>query len=181
LRDRAYYFIEPPHSRSRWAGVFGDYTPIPAPWRQVVRFDRTLYGRHLIDEPHRSHASRYAQVIEDVRDDITQLDPFFATVAQVADLDQRRGASLRFITDLSPRERADAQARMKENALIVQWVGECLQRRIASYHWALERLVIHGPDTAAAEADRLITDLATRVAAGLHATPVVAQVLTVKG
>jgi len=181
LRDQAFTFIEPPHSRSAWAGVFGDYTPLPSPWRQAVRFDRTLYGRHLIDEPHRSHASRYAQVIEDVRDDITRLDPFFATVAQVADLDQRRGASLKFITDLSPRERADAQARMKENALIVQWVGECLQRRIASYHWALERLVIHGPDTAAAEADRLITDLAARVAGGLHATPVVAQVLTVKG
>jgi hypothetical protein len=181
LRDQAYAFIEPPHSRSLWKGVFGDYTPIPSPWRQAVRFDRTLYGRHLIDEPHRSHASRYAQVIEDVRDDITRLDPFFATVAQVADLDQRRSASLKFITDLSPRERADAQARIKENALIVQWVGECLQQRIAAYHWALERLVIHGPDPAAAEADRLISDLAVRAAAAMRVTPVVAQVLTVKG
>ncbi len=182
LRDRAYFYIEPPHARPAWKSVFGDYEPIPAPWRQKApRFDRTAYGRLLIDEPHRSHASRYAQLIEDVRNDITQLDPFFSTAARVADLDQKRSASLQYISDLEPRERADALARMKENALIVQWVGLCLQQRIASYRWALERLVVHAPDGMAAEVDRLIADLAARTAASLGATPVVGQVLTVKG
>ncbi|MGG6495645.1 UNVERIFIED_CONTAM: hypothetical protein NY603_22245, partial [Bacteroidetes bacterium 56_B9] len=89
--------------------------------------------------------------------------------------------SLGYITDLSPRERADAQARMKENALIVQWVGECLRQRVASYHWALERLVVQGPDDKAAEADRLINDLSERIAAAMQRTPVVSSVLTVKG
>lgn len=182
LRDRAYFYIEPPHARSSWKGVFGDYEPTPAPWRQKApRFDRTAYGRLLLDEPHRSHASRYAQLIEDVRNDITQLGPFFSTVARVADLDQKRGASLQYISDLAPRERADALARMKENALIVQWVGLCLQQRIASYRWAMERLVIHAPDDMAAQVDRLIADLAARAGASLGATPVVEQVLTVKG
>jgi hypothetical protein len=181
LRDLAYAFIEPPHSRPYWKGVFGDYEPIASPWRRMPRFDRTAYGRLLIDEPHRTYASRYAQLIDDVRDDITRLDPFFATVARVADLDQKRGSSLTYITDISPRERADALARMKENALIVQWVEQCLQQRIASYHWALERLVIHGPDTMAAEADRFITDLSARAASSLSVTPIVGQVLTVKG
>src|SRR5882724_12114906 len=119
LRDLAYFFIEPPHSRPFWKGVFGDYEPIASPWRRLPRFDRTAYGRRLIDEPHRSHASRYAQLIEDVRNDVTRLDPFFATVARVADLDQKRNASLKYISDISPRERADALTRMKENALIV--------------------------------------------------------------
>src|SRR6478672_1248107 len=55
LRDLAYPLIEPPHSRPAWKSVFGDYKPIPSPWRQTVVFDRTMYGRALIDEPHRSH------------------------------------------------------------------------------------------------------------------------------
>jgi hypothetical protein len=181
LRDRAYAFIEPPHSRSFWKGVFGDYDTIAPPWRQPPKFDRTLYGRRLIDEPHRSHASRYAQLIDDVRNDIVRLEPFFATVARVADLDQKRGASLKFISDLAPRERADALARMKENALIVQWVEQCLQQRAASYRWALERLVVHAPDATAADADRLIADLEARSASSMRLTPVVEQVLTVKG
>lgn len=181
LRDRAYVFIEPPRSRPYWKGVFGDYKPIPAPWRVPPYFDRTAYGRRLIDEPHLSQASRYARIIEDVRDDLGRLNPYFAVVRRVADLDQKRSASMQFIPDLSPRERADAFARMKENAVIVQWVEACLQQRIASYRWALERLVVHAPDPMAAEADRLISELSAEATIRVRATPVVGQVLTVKG
>ena len=76
LRDQAYPVIEPPHSRPAWKAVFGDYQVVASPWREKVAFDRTAYGRQLIDEPHRSHASRYAQLIDDVRDDITRFEPF---------------------------------------------------------------------------------------------------------
>ena len=62
LRDLAYPLIEPPHSRPAWKSVFGDYQPLPSPWRQKVVFDRTAYGRALIDEPHRSHTSRYSAI-----------------------------------------------------------------------------------------------------------------------
>src|SRR4030088_1601504 len=156
LRDLAYPLIEPPHSRPAWKSVFGDYKPLPSPWRQEALFDRTAYGRLLIDEPHRSHSSRYAQLIEDVRDDITRFEPFFAAAVRVIDLDRKRDASLTRVSELSPRERADAVARMQENSLIVQWVQQCLERRISSYRWALERLVIQAPDNMAAEVDRLI-------------------------
>ena len=122
LRDLAYPIIEPPRSRPAWKSVFGDYQPLPSPWRQNVVFDRTMYGRQLIDEPHRSHASRYAQLMDDVRDDITRFEPFFAAAIRVLDLDRKREASLSRVSDLSPRERADAVARMQENSLIVQWV-----------------------------------------------------------
>jgi hypothetical protein len=181
LRDRAYVFIEPPRSRPAWKGVFGDYEPIPAAWRKPPTFDRTAYGRRLIDEPHRSQASRYARMSDDIRDDLNQLQPFFAVVGRVADLDQKRKASLQYVTDLSPRERADAHARMRENALIFKWVALCLQQRIASYRWALERLVVHAPDPAAADIDRLIGELTRQANVSLGATPVVEQVLTVKG
>ncbi len=182
LRDLAYPLIEPPHSRPAWKSVFGDYQPLPSPWRQNAPFDRTAYGRMLIDEPHRSHSSRYAQLMEDVRDDITRFEPFFADAVRVLELDKKRNASLALVSELSPRERADAVARMQENTLIVQWVQQCLERRISSYRWALERLVIQAPDNVAADADRLIGELAAQTAnPPVAAQPVIGRALSVRG
>ena len=182
LRDLAYPLIEPPLSRPAWKSVWGDYKPLPSPWRQNVIFDRTAYGRALIDEPHRSHASRYAVLIEDVRNDITRFEPFFASAVRVVELDRKRNASLKLVSDLSPRERDDAVARMEENTLIVQWVQQCLERRISSYRWALERLVIQAPDTIAADADRLIGELAAQTAnPPVMTTPAIGRAVTVKG
>jgi hypothetical protein len=182
LRDLAYPLIEPPHSRPAWRSVFGDYMPLPSPWRQAPVFDRTAYGRALIDEPHRSHSSRYAQLMEDVRDDITRFEPFYADAVRVIELDRKRNASLPQISGLSPRERDDAVARMQENSLIVQWVQQCLERRISSYRWALERLVLQAPDNMAADADRLIGELAAQTAnPPVAAQPVNGQALSVRG
>jgi hypothetical protein len=182
LRDLAYPLIEPPHSRPAWKSVFGDYKPLPSPWRQKPIFDRTAYGRQLIDEPHRSHMSRYSQMIDDVRDDITRFEPFFSNAIQVLDLDRKRNASLKLVSELSPRERDDAVARMEENTLIVQWVTQCLEQRISSYRWALERLVIQAPDNVAAEADRLINELAAQTAnPPVAAQPVIGRALSVRG
>jgi hypothetical protein len=179
LRDLAYPLIEPPHSRPAWKTVFGDYASMPAPWRQDVQFDRTAYGRRLIDEPHRSHASRYAQLMEDVRNDLTRFDPFFAAAAVVVDLDGKRRASLGLVAGLTPPEHQDAVVRMKENRLVIEWVQLCLQQRVAAYRWALERLVIHAPDDIAADADRLIAQLAARstpaVASPVEGRPVVSK------
>jgi hypothetical protein len=170
LRDYAYPLIEPPHSRPEWKGVFGDYFAMPAPWRHDVHFDRTAYGRLLIDEPHRSHSSRYAQLIEDVRDDLTRIEPFFQIAARVLDMDAKRNQARSLVSPLSPQEDEDARARMAENALVVKWVQRCLAQRASSYRFALERLVIHAPDPMVADADRLISELEAqtvpRVAAG---------------
>jgi hypothetical protein len=182
LRDQAYPLIEPPHSRPAWKAVFGDYQVVASPWRQKVAFDRSAYGRQLIDEPHRSYGSRYSQLIDDLRDDITRFEPFYATAAKVLDLDRKRNASLAHVSQLSPRERADTVARMEENTLIVQWVQQCLERRVSSYRWALERLVIQGPDSMAAEADRLIGELASQTAnPPVAAQPVVGHALSSRG
>ena len=183
LRDLAYPLIEPPHSRPAWKAVFGDYQVIASPWRQSAPpFDRTAYGRMLIDEPHRSHASRYAQLIDDVRDDITRFEPFYATAIKVLELDRKRNASLPHISELSPPEYADAVGRMQENSLIVQWVQQCLERRVSSYRWALERLVLQAPDNIAADADRLIGELAAQTAnPPVAARPVIERPLTTRG
>src|SRR5437660_7018192 len=182
LRDLAYPLIEPPLSRPAWKSVFGDYKALPSPWRQKIVFDRTMYGRTLIDEPHRSHSSRYAQLIEDVRNDITRFEPFFASAIRVIDLDKKRDASMAHISALSPRERDDAVARMQENSLIVQWVQQCLEQRVSSYRWALERLVIQAPDGMAVDADRLIGELAAQTANPPVVTaPVIGHALTTRG
>jgi hypothetical protein len=182
LRDLAYPLIEPPHSRPAWKSVFGDYQPIASPWRQAPVFDRTAYGRALIDEPHRSHSSRYAQLIEDVRADITRFELFYGNAIKVLDLDRRRHASLDRVSELSPRERADAVARMQENSLIVQWVQQCLERRVSSYRWAVERLVLQAPDPMAADADRLITELAAQTAnPPVQARPVIERPVATRG
>jgi hypothetical protein len=182
LRDMAYYFIEPPHSRPAWKGVFGDYDRIHAPWSHKVVFDRTSYGRKMIDEPHRSQASSYQGLMEDVRNDLTMLDQFIPLAVKLNDLDIKRNKALGYIGDLSPREYADAQARMRENVLVVQWAQQCVEQRVSSYRWALERLVIMAPDRMAAQADALIAELARRAAAAwTTATPVVGQVLRVGG
>jgi hypothetical protein len=182
LRDLAYPLIEPPHSRPAWKSVFGDYKPLPSPWRQAPIFDRTAYGRALIDEPHRSHSSRYANLIDDVRDDISRFEPFFASAIKVLELDRKRNASLAHVSELSPRERDDAIARMQENTLIVQWVQQCLERRVSSYRWGLERLVIQAPDGMAVDADRLIGELAAQTANPPVVTaPVIGNALTTRG
>lgn len=182
LRDLAYPLIEPPHSRPAWKSVFGDYQPSASPWRQNVAFDRTAYGRALIDEPHRSHSSRYAQLIDDVRDDITRFEPFFASAIRVLDLDRKRQASMRYMSEISPREKGDAVARMEENSLIVQWVQISLEQRVSSYRWALERLVLQAPDPMAADADRLIGELASQTAnPPVAARPVIERPLTTRG
>jgi hypothetical protein len=182
LRDLAYQLIEPPLSRPAWKSVFGDYKPVAPPWRQGVAFDRTAYGRALIDDPHRTWDSRYAELIDDVRNDITRLEPFYATAARVFDLDRKRSASLAHVSELSPREHADAVARMQENALIVQWAQQSLAQRVSSYRWALERLVIQAPDNTAADADRLINALAAQIAnAPVGSQAVVGQAISVRG
>lgn len=182
LRDLAYPMIEPPLSRSAWKSVFGDYKTIPSPWHQKIVFDRTMYGRTLIDEPHRSHSSRYAQLIEDVRNDITRFEPFFASAIRVIDLDKKREASMARVSELSPREKADAIARMQENSLIIQWVQLSLEQRVSSYRWALERLVIQAPDGMAADADRLIGELAAQTTnPPVAAQPVYQRPVSVRG
>ena len=117
-----------------------------------------------------------------MRNDITRFEVFYASAVKVLDLDRRRNASLSRISELSQRERADAVARMQENSLIVQWVQQCLERRVSSYRWAVERLVLQAPDAMAAEADRLISELAAQTAnPPVQARPVIERPVTTKG
>ena len=157
LRDLAFPLIEPPYDRQRWDnvlreyGLLGNYHPGP--------FDRTAYAAELSSSRYRSPSSRYAQLADDIRNDVTRMPQFFETVARVIDVDAKRRKSFEFISQLSPDERANAQRRIRENACIVAWVRDSIAHRMASYRFALERLVIMTPSPQAADVEQTLNEL----------------------
>lgn len=157
LRDLAYPLIEPPYRRQKWNSVLGEYGAFKS--FQEVAADRTLYFNHLMGPDYRSSSARYAQLLDDIRNDETRLPPFFATATRVIDIDAKRRESLRYITDLPQSERDNALRRIRENAAIVSLVSTRLRQRTTSYRYALEQLVIRTPSPQAATAERALNQL----------------------
>jgi len=69
------------------------------------------------------------------------------------------------IVDLAPVDRLNAEARIGENSLAIAWVSNSLKQRCAGYRFALEHLAVAEPQPAAAEADRLLTQLQQQIEA----------------
>ena len=165
LRDLAFPLIEPPYDRQRWDAVVYEYGTKYSFQRKLWAFDPTAYYRHLQGEMLRSSAARYNQLIDDMRNDIVRVPPFFFVARRVIDLDRRREASMEQIRDLTPAERVNARARIAENSLTVAWVDKSLSQRCASYRFALEHLAVAEPQPVAAEADSVLTELQQQIAA----------------
>jgi hypothetical protein len=165
LRDLAFPLIEPPYDRVRWDAVVYEYGTKQSFQRELWAFDPTAYYRHLQGEMLRSSAARYNQLIDDIRNDIVRLGPFFVVARRVVDLDRRREASMTQIPDLTPAERVNAQARIGENSLTIAWVDKSLNQRCASYRFALEHLAVAEPQSVAADADRVLTELQEQIEA----------------
>jgi hypothetical protein len=174
LRDLAYALIQPPYDRNRWDSVFAEYG-LEGP-RDGAPFDRTAYWIHLDVAHRRSEASSYAQIVGDARNDVVRIEPFFATAARVIDVDRRRAESLGYVagsSGVSDAEANNALRRNNENTAIVQWVCRSLKERAASYHYALERVVISTPSSNAVEAERSLTLLQTRIGGYCPGAPAV--------
>jgi hypothetical protein len=177
LRDLAFPLIEPPYDRQRWNSVVYEYGLDRRLQRALWIEDPTAYYRHLEVEPRRSSASRYNQLIDDIRNDIVRIGPFFVVARRVVDLDRRRAASMQAVADLSPAERLNAKARIGENSLTVAWVQHSLTERCASYRFALEHLAVAEPNSEAGEADQVLTQLQQAIAGnGLPPAPHLAGV-----
>jgi len=168
LRDLAYPLIEPPYDRQQWNSVAAEY----GLFKINRRTDRSEYATQLLSSQVRSPAARYAQIIDDVHNDISRLPQFFENAARVIDIDQKRRKSLAFISDLSPKERDNALRRINDNAWLVSAVREKLVQRVAAYRFALERLVITTPSPQAVEVERLINQLQDQITYyGTHTAP----------
>jgi hypothetical protein len=169
LRDLAYPLIEPPYDRQRWYSILGEYGVsrffLPDWWHpDRAAYYRRLKYKYFIFERYRSEAGQYAKLIEDIRNDVTRIDPFFNVAARVADLDRKRQRSLDYISGLTPSERGNTLARIGENTLIVSWVARSLEDRAESYRYALERMVIETPSRQAVETEQALTLMQQKIA-----------------
>ncbi len=162
LRDLAYPLIEPPYDRHQWYSIAGEYGVIRAGHRGA--FDRSAYAIHLMGARYRSSSARYAQLADDIRNDTTRLPEFFDTAARVLDIDAKRRRSLAFLAPVSAVERENALRRINENVSIVAMVQRSLSERVASYRYALGRLVLATPSARAADIDRDVKNLQARIA-----------------
>jgi hypothetical protein len=161
LRDLAYPLIEPPYDRNQWYSVLGDVGLLTPPWPYP---DRSAYASRLFQTAYRSQTARYNQLIEDIRNDVVRIEPFYATANYVADMDIKREKALAsYVTRPSEEEVLNTLQRINENRAIVRWVQGSLAERCASYRIALERLVIAAPAPASVEAERALTLLQQRI------------------
>jgi hypothetical protein len=165
LRDLAFPLIEPPYDRQRWNAVLYEYGLDPSFRRRLWIEDPTAYYRHLQSDPDRSAASRYNLLMDDIRNDIVRIGPFFTVARHIVDLDKRREAAMQAVADLSPAERLNAEARVGENSLTIAWVQRSLAGRCASYRFALEHLSVAEPSSEAGEVDLVLTQLQQEIAA----------------
>jgi hypothetical protein len=177
LRDLAFPLIEPPYDRQRWNAVVYEYGLDHAFQRDLWIEDPTAYYLHLMGDPDRTTASKYNQLMDDIRNDIVRIGPFFTVARRVFDLDRRRTASMQAVADLSPPERLNAEARVGENSLTIAWVQHSLADRCASYRFALEHLSVAEPASEAGNVDGALTQLQQKIAAdGLAPAPAFAAV-----
>jgi len=161
LRDLAYPLIEPPYDRNKWYSAIGEVGAGSRPWPYP---DRSAYASRLFTTAYRSQTARYNRLIEDIRNDVIRLDPFFASAHYVLDMDRKRERSLAYVSNLTVEERDNTLQRIAENHNIVRWVHESLRERAESYAVALERMVIAAPSPVAVEAERSLTLLRQRIA-----------------
>ena len=161
LRDLSRPLVAPPYTSQQWYSILAEIGLVK-PQRQVVT--RATYATQLLASRYHSPSARYAQVMDDVRNDTTRLPEFFETAGRVLDMDEKRQKSLAYVSALSPAERKNAEQRIRENASVVASVREKLQQRESSYRYALERLVVATPSPQAVQIERAIDRLQAQIA-----------------
>jgi hypothetical protein len=179
LRDLAFPLIDPPYDRNRFDSVWREYGLGRTPGAARLSFNRAAYRVRLSETYRRSEASAYAQIVTDARNDVERIEPFFAVADRVTDMDAKRAKSIAYVTHLSGAEYGSAVNRNLENAAIIGWVCRSLHDRGASYRFALEHLVIAAPSASAAEAERSLNLLYSRI--GIHCRPAAGGRAAAKG
>ncbi len=152
LRDLARGLIESPLEDERGMPTIGEE-------------GEGRYIAYLVDGPFRSAAARYSRLIDDTRNDITRLEPFFLAARRVADLDVKRDRSLPHVSGLTQEDALNAKRRVRENMMLIAEVHRVMSDRVRTYRTALERLVIALPSPMAVEAERQRHELERRLAA----------------
>ena len=160
LRDLAYPLIEPPFDRQQWYSVAGEYGLYRANSADYRKYSRTA-GIH-------AGAVRLPRVIRNsstISAMISRACRNFLKRPAVWSTSTRSGKKVwASYSGLGKKEHENAVRRMRENAHVIAIVQQSLADRVASYHFALERLVIITPSPQAIEAERSITLLQNQIA-----------------
>lgn len=165
LRDRSFVLILPNEPRGKWnVYIAGFQIAHLLPPDDVFR-DHTEYARMLLSTLARSEASSYNRLMEDMESDGRLIGPFVTVACTVADLDTKRERSFVYVRELSEGEVGNARGRIRENRMVTDWVHRALHWRLASYRYALERLVIAVPSVRAVEAERALARFQANVLA----------------
>ena len=100
--------------------------------------DPTAYYQALLSADFRSTAGRYNRLIDDIRNDVVRIGPFFDIARRVVEMDRKRRDSLDYLPDIAQSDRFNAFARIAENTLTIEWVQHSLAQRSAGYRFALD-------------------------------------------
>jgi hypothetical protein len=171
LRDYAYQLIEPAYDRQRWYSVLGEWGLTHYFRPDWYNCDPTAYAAVLMNSWVRSQTALYSRLDDDIRNDVTRIANFVPVGRRVVDMDAKREKSLGFVQVLSGPEIANAKARISENYLVIAWVQQALLDRIASYQFALERLIVAVPSPFAVDVERSLLLLKKRTTESVLVNP----------
>ena len=164
LRDLAYAIIAPPVTKQKWFVTITDLRQSRMLPNNDPPFDVEKYANTITEMPYRSATARYSRLMDDIRADNLRVMPFFAVAKRVVEMDTARERSLTGVARLMPEERETAMARVAENRMLIGWVYRRLSERSRGYKYALERLFLKTPATAAVDAERALRAYDERLA-----------------
>jgi hypothetical protein len=158
LRDRSWRFLMPAHDGATLRMKLSElaYTRVlpPLQWH-----GREHYHATLMAGPFRSVASRYRRLADDIESDRQLVSPFTQTAIRVCQADRVRSNAIPHVTHLSDHSHHHALERIAENAMLTAWVRRDMALRAEAYRYALEHLVIEGPQREAIQAERALLAL----------------------
>ena len=163
LRDRSYALIRPNEPRGNWNIYIAGFQIAHLLPPSFTYSDHTEYTRMLLWTPARSEASSYNRLIEDMDGDGRLTSPLSRSPARSPISFQAR-AQPRLCERAVGRRDRQRLWRIRENRMVTAWVHHRRRRRVASYRYALERLVIAVPSPrgrGGAGADALAGDRAS--------------------
>ena len=155
MRNRAYQFVAPAHERAWFDKALAElrYTRIlPID----VNADPSTYFRALTRDTVVSVASRYQRLRADVDADRALTGPYLAVAKRVRTDDGVRTRALASAGGVTEDQRQNALMRNAENEQLNNWVCTSLRARVAGYRYAIEHLVIEGPQREAVPAERAV-------------------------
>jgi len=172
LRRRAWHFLVPEQDApllARLQDEMAFYRLLPAREPDITLYHRTIMGGPQLGatigsspilraatggDGFASLTSRYNRVKDNISIDHQLVPSFKLVAAQVREADHLRAMSFAAVQNLSEEQRSQAQQRICENALITARVTWAFHDRAAQYRYALEHLLVEGPEREAIPAER---------------------------